>query len=146
MVAGEAGLGRAAYSFFLKAVILEDALDAAVTDGHPGLSDFLGDDLGGGVGIEETMADDLSIDFVGSAVVGFGSPFPVPETLGATLAKTSQDLEVMLPGVVVFSSGPRRPEAFTLTFEKHGQFQGDFIVAIDRQRAGLSFENEIVEM
>jgi hypothetical protein len=121
-------------------------LDTAGSDGHPALSDFLGNDFGGGVGIEETVAEDLSVDLVGSSIVGFRSPFLVPEALGATLPKTPQDLEVMLPGVVVFPSGPRRSEAFTLAFDKHGQFHGDFIVAIDRQSAGFSFKNEIVEM
>jgi len=37
------------------------------------LAQFLGDDLGGSVGIEETMADHQAHDLLGAAVVGFGA-------------------------------------------------------------------------
>jgi len=144
-VAGETVSGRAAYSFFLKAVLVENALDAAVAEGHAALADFLDDDLGGGIGIEEKVANDLSDDFVGSAIVGFGPPLLVLEAVGAALLKTAQELKVALSGVVVLSGGPRGSQAFTLALQEHGQFQGDFIIGSHRQGAGAAFENEVVE-
>ena len=42
-----------------------------------GLAELLGDDVDRGVGIEEAVADDLSLDLVGADGVGLGSAFLV---------------------------------------------------------------------
>ena len=59
--------------FFLQAVIGDDPFDAALADGVILLADFLSDNLGGGIWIEEATADDQTDNLVGAAVIGFGS-------------------------------------------------------------------------
>jgi hypothetical protein len=131
-VVGGVESGRAAYSFFLKAVFLDDPLDAACADRHVALADLLGDHLGGGVGVEEAVSDHLSDDFLGTSIVGSGPPLFVSETGAPLFVEPAQQLEVTLLGVAVLAGGLGGPEALTLALEKHGQFQDDFVVGSDR--------------
>jgi len=57
----------------LKAELSDDAIHAALTDGEAALAQFLGDDFRGGIAVEEPMPDDLANEFLGAAVVGFGT-------------------------------------------------------------------------
>ena len=57
----------------MEAVIGDDPFDAALADGMTLLADFLSDDGGGRVRVEEATADDQTDDLVGAAVIGFGS-------------------------------------------------------------------------
>jgi hypothetical protein len=70
-------------SFFWQAVRLDDAFDAPGADGEAGLAELLGDDVDGGVGVEEAVANDLTLDLVGADVVGFGTTLLVLESQGA---------------------------------------------------------------
>jgi len=56
------------------------------------LADFLSDDGGGRIWIEEATADDQAHDLIGAAVIGFGSRSLQEQTLGALLVEVSQDL------------------------------------------------------
>jgi hypothetical protein len=71
----------------LQAVLLDDAFHAAGADGEVGLAEFLGDDRGGGVGVEEAVADDLPDNLRGADVVGFGSGFAAEEGRGPLITK-----------------------------------------------------------
>ena len=59
--------------FFLEMVFFNDALDASRGDGHAALAQFLRDDVGRGVGIEEAVSDDLAFDLIRAARRGLGS-------------------------------------------------------------------------
>ena len=59
----------------MQAELLDDPSHAAGTDGKARLPEFLGDDVRGGVGVEETVTNDLALDFVGPNVVGLGPAF-----------------------------------------------------------------------
>jgi hypothetical protein len=61
--------------FFLQAVISDDSFHAALADGMTLLADFLSDDFGAGIGVEEATADDQAHDLIGAAVIGFGPGF-----------------------------------------------------------------------
>ena len=61
-----------------------DAFDTAVADGQAGLAELLGDDGGGGLGIEEPLPDDLADDFVGASGTGLGTAFAAEQGRGAT--------------------------------------------------------------
>jgi hypothetical protein len=58
--------------FFLQAVLLDGAFHAPGADLETGLAELLGDDVDRGVGIEEAVADDLSLDLVGADGIGLG--------------------------------------------------------------------------
>ena len=60
---------------FLKCVVLDDSFHAADANRGAALDEFLSDDFGGCLGVEETVPNNLSDDFVGTTIVMFGSAF-----------------------------------------------------------------------
>ena len=63
----------------MKAVLLDGTFHASGADHETSLAELLSDDVGRGIGIEESMADDLSLDFVGANRVGLGPTFLAEE-------------------------------------------------------------------
>jgi hypothetical protein len=57
----------------LKAIVLDDACHATDTDRETSLTQLLGDDIDCGIGIEETVADDLAFELIGADIVSFGA-------------------------------------------------------------------------
>jgi hypothetical protein len=82
--------------FFLKAVLLDGAFHAPGADLETGLAELLGDDVDRGVGIEEAVADDLSLDLVGADGIGLRSPFLVLESQGSLLLELLVQLIISL--------------------------------------------------
>jgi hypothetical protein len=81
----------------LKAVLFDDAIDAAGTDGETGLTELLRDDVDRGVGIEEAVTDDLAFDLVGSDGFGLGATFLVEEGNGSMFLELFLNLMISLP-------------------------------------------------
>jgi hypothetical protein len=84
------------------------------------LFEFLSDDLRTGVGIQEAVADDLAYNFIGAAVIGFGSRGFAVQSQCALLFKQVEQLEIAGFGVAEFGGGGRGAQALTLALEEHG--------------------------
>ena len=108
------------------------------------LADFLSDDFGGRIWIEEAAADDQAHDLIGAAVIGFGTRSLQEQTLGALLVEVSQDLVITLAGEIIFLSGPGRTEAFALALDEHGEAAADLVIIGDAEGASGAGEAELV--
>jgi hypothetical protein len=130
----------------LKAVVGDDAFDAAGTDDPAGLAELLGDDIGGGVRVEEAVADDLADDFVGTAVEAFGTAFLAEEGGGAAVGERLAELEVALFTEAELACGGGGAEALALAFDEHGEFAGDLVVGVEGERASSADEELTLEI
>jgi hypothetical protein len=111
-------------------------MDTAEADVEMGLAKFLCNDLGGGVGVEEAVTQDLADDFFGAAIVGFGAGSFGLEGGQATLLEVVEQLIITLAAVAVFL-GERDDVLFqTLTFYEHEEAVGLEVGGGDRQDAG----------
>ena len=119
----------------MQAELFDDPFDAADGDGPTSLSEFLGDDGGGGLGIEEAVANDLADDFVGAAVRAFGAAFFAEQGQGTALGEGLTELEVALFREAELEGGLQRSEAEAFPFAEHGEFTGDFIIGGHRECA-----------
>jgi hypothetical protein len=128
----------------LKAVVGDDAFDAAGANDPTGLAEFLGDDVSGGFGIEEAMANDLADDFVGAAVVAFGSAGLAAEGGGAERGEGVSELEIALFAEAELACGLEGSEALALALDEHGEFAGDFVVGEDGE--GTSGTKQLLEL
>lgn len=97
------------------------------------LAEFLSDDLGRGLRIQEAMADDLADDFVGAPVIGLGAGGFTVQSQGAVFFEQMEQLEIAGFGIAEFFGGLGGTGAFALAFEEHGQLEGEFIVGGDGQ-------------
>jgi hypothetical protein len=93
------------------------------------LAEFLGQDLGGGVGVKKTMADDQLKDLVGAAVLGFGAALLVEQASGAELLEGLAKLEIALLAEAELGGGGEGAEAFAFALVKHSEFEQERIVA-----------------
>ena len=119
----------------MQAELLDHAFDAANTDEGTSLGEFLGDDSRRGIGIEEAMADDLTHDFVGAAVIALGTAFFAFQGGGPALAIGLAKLEVALFTEAEVASGLEGPAAVAFAVNEHGEFACHFVVGEDRELA-----------
>lgn len=124
----------------MKAKLGNDAIHGAFADAEVALPEFLGNDIGTGLGIQEPVADDLTNDFLGSAVVGFGSSFGTEKAHTAMLKEESSQLKIALAAKT--ESCGHLINVFGAAFpgDKHGKFAGDFIVFGNRQGAAITLD------
>ena len=120
----------------MKAVIGDDAFGAPGAEGEAGLAELLGDDLGGGVGIEEAVADDLADGLVGAAGGALGAALAALQGGGAVGEEGAADLEVALFAEAELLGGSQGAEPLALAFDEHGEFAGDFVGGGDGEGAG----------
>jgi hypothetical protein len=104
-------------------------------DGQTLLSEFLSDDSGRTIPVQEATADDEFDDLLGTAVIGFGSWRLQDQALGAFFVKVSQHLIIALAAEVIFLSGFGRAKAFALALDEHSQAAADLVVIVDQERA-----------
>ena len=83
------------------------------------MAEFLGDDRGGGVGVEEAVADDLPDNLRGADVVGFGSGFAAEEGRGPLITKELEQLKIALFADSVLLGGGDGAESFALALDEH---------------------------
>src|SRR5208283_6172250 len=101
-----------------------------------GLAELLGNDLGGGIGIQEAVAQDLAHGLVGAAVIGLGAGLQRREGRQAASVEIGQELVITLAAVAVFSSDGADALVQTLTFHEHKEAVGLLIGGWDGQGAG----------
>jgi hypothetical protein len=111
----------------LKAKVADDPFDRARADGPAGLAEFLGDDRGGSVGVQEAMTNDLADKLVGASVVAFGATLLASEGQSAAAVEGVAELEIALLTQAELCGSPQGAKALALTFQEHGQFARDFI-------------------
>jgi hypothetical protein len=124
----------------LKAILRQHPFHAADGNGKPILVEFLGNNLWRDVGVEIAVADNLTDDFVGSAVVTFGPGFVAFERLGPIIFEQFQDLVISLSAIAKLLGRGGGAQAFTVAFHEHGQLEGDFIIFLDGQGSGWAIE------
>ena len=124
----------------MQAVVGEHALDTAAADGEVGLAQFLGDDLGGGVGVQKAVTQDLTDGLVGTAVIRFGSGFLRLEGRQAAALKGVQDLVIALAAITIFLGDGGDVSVQTLAFDQHEETAGQVVGGINRQGAGWAGE------
>ena len=119
----------------------DDPFDRAWADGPAGLAEFLGDDRGGSLGVQEAMANDLTDDFIGASVVAFGPAFLVGEGQSAAAGKGVAELEIALLTQAELFGCTKGAKAFALPFDEHGEFARDLIAV--RNWESTMFANEL---
>jgi hypothetical protein len=87
------------------------------------------------MGVEKSIADDLTHDLLGSAVVPFGSPFEAFESLSAVVHKLAQDLVVTLSSIPKFLGSLGGAETFAFALKEHSQLKSDLIVFPNGKRS-----------
>lgn len=118
----------------------DDAVYGSFADGEVTLSEFLSNDLGARFRIQKPVADDLTDEFLGAPVVGFGTSFGAEESLAALFHKEGPQLEVALTAVTEFGSGPVNAFRATFALDEHGEFPSYFVVLGDGQGTGLALD------
>jgi hypothetical protein len=73
----------------LEPELVNDAIYGPLADTEVALSEFLGDDFGAGLRVQESMPDDLTDEFLGAPVVGFRAPFGAEEAFAALFEEKS---------------------------------------------------------
>jgi hypothetical protein len=97
------------------------------------LAQFLRDDGGGGLGIEEAMADNLTNDLVSPAIVGFGAALLALQGRRAVLEVLVPELKIALLAESILLGGLQRAEFTALALDKHRQSPGNVVVVGDRK-------------
>lgn len=135
--------GRKAWSFFLKAVFLDDSFDGSDADLPARLPEFLGDDVWGKRVVEEEIADDLADDF-GCFLMWFLRTALVAEQTGrAFLLEDVEELVISLFGEAELACCFGGSQAFALSFKEHGEFVGYFVVLRNGDGAFGTFKKSL---
>jgi hypothetical protein len=120
----------------LKAVLLDDADDTTSTDHEAGLAELLGDDVDGGVGIEESVTNDLANDFVGADIVAFGAGLMALESSASLFTIEFEQLKISLLAEVELLSGLGGTEPFAVAFNEHSQASDNEVVRKNGEFSG----------
>ena len=115
-----------------------DPVDGAFADGEISLAEFLRDDFGTGLRVQEAMADDLTDEFLGAAILAFGAAFGAEKRLTAFLQKEGAKLEVTRTTKAEFSGGAVDTLRAAFTLDEHGELAGNFVVGGNGQGAGIA--------
>ena len=117
----------------MQAILLDDAVDASGADSETSLAEFLGDDVDRGVGVEKTVADDLSLDFVGADIVVFGAGLVALQSRASMLTIEFKQLKISLLAELELLGGLGGAEPFALTFDEHGEAGDDEVIGENRK-------------
>jgi hypothetical protein len=98
------------------------------------LAKLLPDHLDGGLGVQKEVANDLPLEFVGSAILGLGPTGLSDQGGGPSVTKGVADLKVTLAGESVLRGGLVRAESLALSFDEHEELSGDGVIGRDNQR------------
>ena len=124
----------------MKPELADDAVYGSFADREVTLSEFLSDDFGAGFRVEKSMADDLTYEFLGAPVVGFGTSFGAEESLAAFFQEEGPDLEIALAAIVELGGGMVNTFGSAFALNEHGEFPGDFVILGNGEGAGLALD------
>ena len=117
-----------------------DAVNGSFADREVTLSEFLSDDFSAGVRIQEAVTDDLTDQFLGAPVVGFGTSFGTEESLAAFFEKEGAELEVTLAAETKLGGGAIDAIRAALAVYEHGEFTSDLVILGNGQRAEFTLD------
>ena len=117
-----------------------DAVYGPFADAEVTLSEFLSDDFGAGLRIQEAVTDDLTHQFLGAPVVGFGAALGTEEGLAAFFKKEGSELEVTLTAKTEFSSGTINALSAAFAVDEHGKFTRDLVIFGNGQGAEFALD------
>jgi len=109
----------------------DDPIDAPFANGETGLSQLLGNHLGGSFGVEKAVADGLTDQFLAAAVRGFRASLVTEQGWGAPFEEEVAQLKVALAAEAELGSSLIGSQGTTFPFNEHGQFPTDFILGGD---------------
>lgn len=92
------------------------------------MTEFLGNDLGGGLRVEKAVADGLADQFLTATVVGAGASLLAEQAPGSLLQEAVAQLKVTLAAEAKLGGRLIRTQRTTFAFEEHGQLEADFIL------------------
>ena len=84
------------------------------------MPELLGQDVGGGVGVEEAQTHDLADDLGGASRLGLGSAFAAVQGGTAVFEEGGTELTVALLAEAVLGCSGGGAEAFAFAFDEHG--------------------------
>jgi hypothetical protein len=112
----------------LESELADDTVDGAFADLEFALSEFLSNDFGACLRIQESVADDLTDKFLSSTIFGFGTSFITQQGLGTLFQEEVPELEVTLTTESELGSGAVDAFGTAFTLYEHGELKGDFVV------------------
>lgn len=123
-----------------------DAIDSPFANTEVTLSELLSDDFSAGLGIQKTVTDDLTDQFLSAPIVGFGAALGTEQSLAAFFEKEGPELEVTLTAKPEFSSGT--VDAFRAAFavDEHSKFTGDFVIFGNGQGAEFALDTFVEKL
>ncbi len=124
----------------------DDAVYGPFADTEVTLAEFLSDHLGTGLRIQKAVTDDLTDQFLGASVVGFGAAFGTEESLPAFVEKEGPELEVTLTAKTEFSSGTVNALRAAFALDEHGKLTRDLIVLGNGQGAEFALDPFVEEL
>src|SRR6266487_1754508 len=137
---GGAGFGRERSSFFLKATVFDDPIDASHADCEASLRQFLRDDGGGSVRVEEPRPPHLTHGLSGTAVVALRAPFPAGGRRSPLEALDLKKLRVTLRGEAERFRGLLWSKRAALPFNEPKKLPRDFVITEHRKSASRANE------
>jgi hypothetical protein len=130
----------------LQPELRDDAIDGAFADAEITLAEFLGNDFGTGVRIQEAVTDHLAEEFLSAPIRGAGAPFGAEEGGGAFLQEEGAELKVTLTAKTEMGGGTVNALAATFALDEHGELTGDFIVFGNGQGTGIALDAVLEEL
>jgi hypothetical protein len=102
------------------------------------LAKFLSDHLRRSLRVEKAVANHLPHQFVGAAIVAFRSARLTAKRIRTVLLVSAKELGIALSGVPVLAGRFSSSQSFTLSFNQHSEFLGDFILIGNGQSSVLA--------
>ena len=119
----------------MKAVVLDESLNAANADGLAGLLEFLGKDVGGGVGVEKANTEQLTEGLVRATRAALGAGLMAEQSGAAVFLEGLAELVVTPSAEAEQVRGLGGSEVGAFAEDEHQKFVGEFIVGVEGQRA-----------
>lgn len=120
----------------MKAEVGDGAVNTAPADREMGLTELLGDDVGGGLRVQEAVAHDLQDGLLGAPVIGLGAGLVGFKGLEAARLEVLEELIVSLAAVAVFLGGGGDVAVEALALGEHEEAVGQQVSGGDGQGAG----------
>ncbi len=124
----------------MKSELGDDTVHSPFADTEVTLSEFLSDDFGARVRIQETVTDDLTDQFLGAPVVSFGAPLGTEESAAAFVKEEGSELKVTLTAKPEFSRSTVDAVRSAFAVDEHGKFTRDFIIFGNGQGAEFALD------
>lgn len=123
----------------------DDAVYGPFTDTEVTLAEFLSDDFGARLRVQEAVTDDLTDQFLGTPVIGFGAALGTEESLAPFFKEEGPELKVTLTAEAELSSGTVNAFGAAFALDEHGKFTRDFIMLGNRQGAEFALDPFVEE-